>query len=50
LIETSIREYARTAIRVMGRHPYIELIYDKKLRDYYYKILQCCKHNCRGRL
>jgi len=39
-----------TAIYVMGRHPYIELIYDRKLRDCYCKILHRCKHNCRGRL
>jgi len=33
LVETSIREYVRIAIRVMGRHPYyVELIYDRKLR------------------
>jgi len=27
----------------------LRLIYDKKLRDYYCKILHRCKHCCHGR-
>jgi len=45
LVEALIREYAHTAIRI--RDSYVELIYDRKLRDYYCKILYRCKHNCR---
>jgi len=27
---------------------YVRLIYDRKLRDYYCKILHPCKHSCDG--
>jgi len=33
-----------------GRRNYVGLIYDRKSRDYYCKILHRCKHSCRARL
>lgn len=37
-----------TDIIDVGHRDYVGLIYDRKSRDYYSKILHRCKHSCRG--